>query len=117
MRAEEFVDVDDVKRLSRTAAAMYLRLRRRADLQTLFAGAQVHYEVPFSLQLPDLAGAVVRGRIDCLAVRPDGSAVVIEFKTGAPSPAHEAQAALYCDAIRAMAPGREVRSALIYPHP
>ena len=47
-------------------------------------------------------GDIVRGVVDCLIVRPDGSATVLEFKTGEARPEHQAQAALYGEAMNAL---------------
>ena len=53
----------------------------------LLAAGTCYFEVPFSLRSPDgRPGDVVRGVIDCLVVRPDGSATVLEFKTGEAPP-------------------------------
>ncbi len=40
--------------------------------------------------------------VDCLIVGPDGSATVLEFKTGEARPEHQAQAALYGEAMNAL---------------
>ena len=66
------------------------------------------------LQRAGRAGRVLRGTIDCLVRRPDGSIVVIEFKTGAPSPAHAGQLDLYVAAARAIFPGVPVQRKVVY---
>ena len=73
------------------------------------------FEVPFSFVDDEPAGCVLRGTIDCLARRPDGSVVVLEFKTGAPSPAHEAQLAIYCRAARTLLTETVVTGRVVYP--
>ncbi|MEP6593468.1 MAG: PD-(D/E)XK nuclease family protein, partial [Acidobacteriota bacterium] len=81
------------------------------------------YEVPFSLQRapalgpPDAVPVVLRGTIDCLLIRTDGSVVVIEFKTGAPRASHRPQLAVYEEAARALFPGARVEGRLIYGAP
>ena len=60
-------------------------------------------------------GRVRRGTIDCLIRRPDGSIVVIEFKTGSPSPFHQIQLDIYVRAARALFPGATVSGQVIYP--
>jgi RecB family exonuclease len=61
------------------------------------------------------AGVVVlRGTVDCLIVRADGSVLVLEFKTGSPRPSHQRQLDVYLDAARALFPGAPVSGQLIY---
>jgi hypothetical protein len=57
--------------------------------------------VPFTFDPPDRGSERVRGAVDCLLLHDDGSATVLEFKTGAPRPEHETQARLYAAAIQA----------------
>jgi ATP-dependent exoDNAse (exonuclease V) beta subunit len=56
----------------------------------------------------------VRGQIDAVVVPDAGPLLVIEFKTGQPHPEHEAQVALYRQALAAAWPGREVEARLFY---
>ena len=39
---------------------------------------------------------IVRGSIDCVLKRADGSIEVLEFKTRPPTPAHQTQLDIYC---------------------
>jgi ATP-dependent exoDNAse (exonuclease V) beta subunit len=67
--------------------------------------------VPFSVR----SGAgVLRGTIDCLIRKPDGSVLVIEFKSGNQHPAHQAQLDSYIEAAQLMFPGSQVEGRLIY---
>jgi ATP-dependent helicase/nuclease subunit A len=114
MRPDDAVDVEDMKGLSLAAAAMYLRLRNQPDLAELFAGGECQFEVPFSFRPPDRMDVVVRGRIDCLVHRPDGSVVILEFKTGQPRPEHEQQVELYRAALGASLPGKTIHTRVVY---
>jgi RecB family exonuclease len=108
-------------------------MRSRDDVGLLLGSGQPLYEVPFSMRTTgrpaagshgcDAAGmptsvdhgtVLLRGTIDCVVVAPDGSVVVVEFKTGIPRPSHQAQLDLYVDAARALFPGARVEGKLIY---
>jgi ATP-dependent helicase/nuclease subunit A len=97
--AEERVDVDDISSLSFRAARMYRTFRRSSIVAGLIDDGECLYEVPFSYEPVDRPGEIVRGVVDCLVLSPDGSATVLEFKTGAPRAEHDVQAALYAAAI------------------
>jgi len=58
---------------------------------------------------------VLRGTIDCLVRRPDGSIVVIQFDTGAPSSADAARLDLCVRAARALFPGSPVSGGVVHP--
>ena len=98
------------------------------------------YEVPFSMEIHPGGGSgapsaesaapsaewaapsaerrtpiIVRGSIDCLIQKPDGSITVVEFKTGRPRPSHERQLGLYVAAARMCFPDTMVDGTLIYP--
>ncbi len=134
VRPEEQVDIDDIGRLGERAASVYRALAGRPAVRDLLTGGRALYEVPFSLRGPaagpaggaaDVGGraggstgageVIYRGTIDCLVERPDGSLVVLEFKTGAPRPAHERQLALYVEAARILFANRSVDGHLVYP--
>src|SRR5262249_412959 len=115
LRLEEIVDVDDLAALSARAAGLYRSVRGRADLVDLLASGRCQYEVPFSFCPLDRPGEMIRGRIDCLVERSDGSLVVLEFKTGVRRPEHDEQVALYVAALRALVPDREIAWQLVYP--
>ena len=104
--------------LADEAVGIYRRAVRRADVAALLDG-ECLFEVPFTLRRggdPGGAGGpvFVRGAIDCLRRWPDGRVTVIEVKTGAPRPEHEAQLALYLEAARALFRGRRVDGRLLY---
>ena len=61
------------------------------------------FELPFSAT-PDGSGPIVRGTIDCLVQKPDGSILVVEFKTGRVRPIHQRQLDLYVAAARQLHP-------------
>ena len=106
----------DHRALADAAAGIYRRAVRRGDVAALIEGDCL-FEVPFTLRRADPGGGgpvFVRGVIDCLSRRPDGRVTVVEFKTGAARPEHEAQLALYVEAARALFPGRPVDGRLLY---
>jgi ATP-dependent helicase/nuclease subunit A len=115
MRPDELVDLADVKTLSRSAAALYARFRENPEITALLAEGMCLYELPFSFHPPGRAGVLVRGRIDCIVVRPNGAVTVVEFKTGRPRPEHERQVALYREALQAIWPNREIQTRVLYP--
>jgi ATP-dependent exoDNAse (exonuclease V) beta subunit len=94
------------------ALACATGLRQHPDLAGLVASGRPLYEVPFSLRVDPVT--IVRGSIDCLIRLADGRVVVVELKTGARRPEHEAQLAIYVDAARALFPGRAVEGLLVY---
>ena len=105
----------DHRALADEAAGIYRRAVRRKDVAGLLAGDCL-FEVPFTLRRADPGGGAVfvRGVMDCLRRWPDGRVTVVEFKTGAVRPEHEAQLALYVEAARALFPGRPVAGRLLY---
>jgi ATP-dependent helicase/nuclease subunit A len=115
VRPEELVDVGDPVALATDAAAVYRRLRARPDVTGLLAAGQCHYEVPFSFEPPGRPDLLVRGAVDCVVVGADGRATVLEFKTGAPRPEHEAQAAVYLAALQSALPGMDLAVKILYP--
>jgi len=114
-RPEELVDVPDRDRFFEDVAAAFLHLAWRPDVQVRLASGRAHYEVPFSFVSPQHPEVIVRGSIDCLVVRPDGSLEVLEFKTGAPRPEHTQQLDLYLMAARNAFPGATITGELVYP--
>jgi ATP-dependent helicase/nuclease subunit A len=115
LRPEESVDVTDLTALSDAVASTYCRLRQRDDVVQLLAQGTCHYEVPFSFRPAGAPGVVVRGRVDCLVARPNGSITVVEFKTGRPRPEHESQLKVYLAALNAAMPRRKVDGCVLYP--
>jgi ATP-dependent exoDNAse (exonuclease V) beta subunit len=129
-RAGPMPDGADPEAILTRAIEAFTLLRQQPDVAAALADAECLFEVPVSLRLDSttisvletegfvIAGdrpPVVRGAIDCLAVRPDGSIVVIDFKTGAPKAADRAQVAIYVAAARALFPGRPVSGLIAYP--
>ena len=90
-------------------------MRSQPEVAELLESGERLHELPFSFLAPGQPGRVLRGTIDCLVRRPDGSIVVIEFKTGAPSPSHQAQLDIYVQAARALFPGATVSGQVVYP--
>jgi PD-(D/E)XK nuclease superfamily protein len=86
-----------------------------AVAELLAQGRRLH-ELPFSMaKRHGLDAGVLRGTIDCLVERPDGSIVVLEFKTGKPRDDHRRQLELYVQAARSLFPGTRVSGQLVYP--
>ena len=83
--------------------------------QTLTPDAQSLAPARNNQDLTPGGRTVLRGRIDLLVVRDDGSVVVVEFKTGRRRPEHERQLEIYVGAARALFPGRAVEGCLVYP--
>ena len=108
---DELHGVDDIDAAVREAAETYRAMAARDDVRALLASGECLHEVPFSLRR---GGALLRGTIDCLVVRPGSSVAVVEFKTGRRRPEHDAQLAVYVEAAREMFPGTPVEGTLIY---
>jgi ATP-dependent exoDNAse (exonuclease V) beta subunit len=103
------------------AVEAFLQLRRREAVAEVLDGATCHYELPFSLRVHPVGEpgtgrepVVVRGSIDCLAQRPDGTITVLELKTGRRQNWHAIQLNLYVRAARSLFPGHAVDGRLIY---
>lgn len=115
VRDEERTD-DDVSGALDRARALYARILDREDLRALFTSGAVEHEVEFSLRRADGADStIIRGAIDCLVHDIDDNRVsVLEIKTGAPSPQHEAQLAIYVTAARALFPTAQIEGRMVY---
>jgi ATP-dependent helicase/nuclease subunit A len=113
LRADEQVDVADMDEVLRRAAEAYLTVSCRDDVREVCGAAKQFHEMPFTMR--DESGRVLRGTIDCLVQREDGSFAVLEFKTGRPRPEHHAQLELYKRAAERMFPGARVDGLLVYP--
>jgi ATP-dependent helicase/nuclease subunit A len=113
-RPDELVDVPDSARLGSRAADLYLALRQRDDVTVLLASGDCHYEVPFSYEPPDRPGSVIRGVVDCLIAGNDGRLTLLEFKTGQPNPEHQAQVAVYAEAISAALGAANISVRILY---
>ena len=97
------------------AISAWSSMRAQPGLDALLASGDRIHELPFSCVSPEAPNRVLRGTIDCLVRSADGTITVIEFKTGAPSPAHQAQLDVYLEAARALFPGAAVAGRIIYP--
>jgi ATP-dependent helicase/nuclease subunit A len=113
--AAELVDVPNPAVLFDGAVAVFVAARGRPDVRAVLDGGRCHYEVPFSYQPPDQPDVLVRGAIDCVVERPDGRLIVLEFKTGRPRAAHEAQAALYVAALEHALGTKAISAQIVYP--
>jgi ATP-dependent exoDNAse (exonuclease V) beta subunit len=91
-------------------------MRARADVAALLSSGRGLHEVPFSMRMVRESTLVVlRGTIDCLIQKDDGSVVVVEFKTGRRRSSHQQQLEVYVEAARALFPGSSVEGHLVYP--
>jgi ATP-dependent helicase/nuclease subunit A len=115
IRPEERATAADAPAAVTRAIEVWMAMRAQPGVNALLESGERIHELPFSCLADHQPGRVLRGTIDCLVRRPDGSIVVIEFKTGAPSPRHEAQLDLYVRAARGMFPDAAVTGRLIYP--
>ena len=108
----------DLETLIATAARVFAGLWSNEDMRAAVDGAACYYEVPISSlparRKPGAGAEILRGAIDCLAYRPDGRVIVMEFKTGARRAGHRRQLQAYVDAVRAMHPGARVEGRLVY---
>jgi ATP-dependent exoDNAse (exonuclease V) beta subunit len=115
LRPEERVAAADLDAVLGDAVAAWKRLRERPDVSAVLRSGEAVYEVPFSLlEREDGMPVILRGAIDCLVRRPDGSLVVVELKTGRPNPAHERQLDLYVRAAQTCYPDAAVERLLVY---
>jgi len=115
VRAEERAVVEDLESVVAAAVSIWRSMRERADLVELFKGATITSEVPFSMRVTNGARVeIVRGTIDSIVQRPDGTVTVLEFKTGTPESADQAQLDLYVRAAAVLFPAAAVTGRLIY---
>jgi ATP-dependent helicase/nuclease subunit A len=112
LRDDERIGADVAEATDR-ARRFYERVLAREDLRALFASGSVEHEVDFSLRGAD--GSIIRGAIDCLVhdARED-RVTVLEIKTGAASPRHDEQLAVYVAAARALFPSADIDGRLVY---
>ena len=114
LREEERAAAGDVEALLERAVSLWLRARDRADVVSALAGTARVFELPFSTTTPGFA-TIVRGTIDCLVEKDDGSVLVVEFKTGKPRSSHQQQLDLYVSAARLIHPAAvSVQGTLLY---
>ena len=128
LRAEERVQLADEERTIDEATVRYSALASRDEVRAALAAGTTEFEVPFAFRLsafptglglpiprPELPGPLVlRGTIDCLVHRPDGSVLVLEFKTGGAHESHSRQLEVYVAAARALFPGVQVEGRIFY---
>jgi ATP-dependent helicase/nuclease subunit A len=116
--ADESLTVADLGRLAASAARVFSGMRSQPVLRALLDEAVCHYEVPISVLPatgePGGRACILRGVIDCLACRPDGGVVVVDFKTGARRSGDRRQLGAYVNAVRALFPGARVDGLLVY---
>jgi ATP-dependent helicase/nuclease subunit A len=115
LRAEERAQLADEEQALAEAVRVYSSLATRPDVASEIHQGVCDYEVPFSLRLDTGEPVILRGTIDCVVRRPDGSLFVLEFKTGQRKAEHEGQLEIYLQALRAMFPGSLVSGAVVYP--
>ena len=107
--------IPDRDSLVKDSLVIWRRLAARPDVRSVLSAGQALYEVPFSMvKGQGSARSILCGVIDCLVQKDDGSVVVVEFKTGRPSPPHQRQLDLYVEAARALYPNSLVEGCLIY---
>ena len=115
LSASERASIDHVEDIVAEAVTAWRCLRSRKDVVNLLAGDRLLHEVPFSMSIRSHGEPVVlRGVIDCLVQKNDGSILVVEFKTGRPRPSHQRQLDLYVDAAVAIYPGARIEGRLVY---
>ncbi len=113
LRADERAATTDVAALVIRVAETFTRIENHAELTAALASGLAELETPFSMIDRD-RGLIVRGVIDCLVTRPDGSVIVIEVKTGRPRPADRAQLEAYVAFARTLRPGVDATGLLVY---
>jgi ATP-dependent exoDNAse (exonuclease V) beta subunit len=115
LRPEECAGVDDVEAIVTEAVTTWRRLSGRADVTALLSSGRVMHEVPFSMVVRSGSHPIMlRGTIDCVVEQDDRSVVIVEFKTGRPTPLHQQQLDLYVDAARILYRGARVDGRLVY---
>ena len=115
LRPEERVLATDPAQVAAAACDAWRSMRARPELATLVTEGEVFTEVPFSLLDRSVQPPrVLRGTIDLLVRRADGSIAVVELKTGRSQPLHRRQLDLYVQAARELFPGTPVEGTLVY---
>jgi ATP-dependent helicase/nuclease subunit A len=111
LRPSERVGLGDEAAVLQTARRCFRSMLARRSVVTLMSRPERWHEVPFSLADDE---GLIEGTIDSL-VRDDDGLVVVEFKTGRPTPLHRAQLDTYLRAARLLEPGTPARGVLVYP--
>jgi len=114
LTADERQSLPDADAAVARALSAWHVIRERPDVSEWLSSGRTHYEVPFSIVDPSGAPGLLRGTIDCLVERQDGSVLVLEIKTGAARDVHQRQLDVYVAAARALFPGRTVDGHLVY---
>ena len=114
IRPDERATAADAAASVARAIAAWSVMRAQPGVAELLQSGERMHELPFSFKAPDRPRTMLRGTIDCLVRRSDGTVVVIEFKTGMPSPSHQAQLDTYVNAARAMFPETDVEGRIVY---
>jgi ATP-dependent helicase/nuclease subunit A len=109
---DDLGDAEQARALAARAVHAYAMLCARDEVRELCTTGERLHEVPFTMRE---GGAIVRGTIDCLIRRSDGSLVVLEFKTGRPRPEHRLQVGMYKRAAEQIFAGARVDALLVYP--
>ena len=112
LRRERHVEAATDPEMTRETIARFRALREHGELRTEYEAGEVYHEVPFSFFAD---GCIVRGAIDCLIRRADGSVRILEFKTGRRRDEHQRQAELYRRAAAAVFPDAPVAVDVVYP--
>ena len=107
------IDDEDALPVSREAISRFHTLRRHPRLQVDYETGEVFHEVPFTLSAD---GQMIRGAIDCLIRRPDGSIRLLEFKTGRRREQDTLQAEIYRRAAAAIFPDHVIEMDVLYTH-
>ena len=110
LRRERHLEAADPE-TTRETIARFRALREHSELRTEYEASDVFHEVPFSFFAD---GCIVRGAIDCLIRRADGSVRILEFKTGRPRDEHQRQAEFYRRAAAAVFPDAPVTVDVVY---
>jgi ATP-dependent helicase/nuclease subunit A len=111
--AAERASLEDVDAVAASALESWQAIRARPEIVSLLREGRARYEVPFSFHEPK-SGQILRGTIDCLVERADGSVTVVEFKTGVSRSVHERQLCVYVRAAERLFPSAKVSGLLIY---
>ncbi len=111
LRRERHPEAATGPEMTRETIARFRALREHSEFRTDYEAGDVFHEVPFSFFAD---GCIVRGAIDCLIHRADGSVRILEFKTGRRREEHQRQAELYRRAAAAVFPDAPVAADVVY---
>ena len=112
LHREERAEIPPDSDLLQDVVARFQAIRRHPRFASTHEAGEAYYEVPFTLVEN---GEIVRGAIDCVIRRADGSIHVLEFKTGRPRDEHAGQADVYRRAVASAFPGSRVVVDVLYP--